>query len=98
MISDAAVSESGHSGRIVQILARQDRIDAWALPWSCLAIVGSGYFFTFYDITDIGFAMPQIQTQFHLSDNETTFLTLAIGLIGYAVGSSVRPPPAASPR
>lgn len=59
----------------------------WALPWPYLAIIGTGYFFTFYDITDIGFAMPQIQPQFHLSGNETTFLALAIGLIGYAVGS-----------
>jgi hypothetical protein len=49
------------------ILARQDRIDTWALPWRYLAIIGTGYFFTFYDITDIGFAMPQIQTQFGLT-------------------------------
>jgi putative MFS transporter len=70
-----------------EILARQDRIGIWALPWHYLAIVGTGYFFTFYDITDIGFAMPQIQTQFHLTGNQSTFLALAIGLIGYAVGS-----------
>src|SRR5579875_242501 len=69
------------------ILARQDRIQVWALPWRYLAIIGTGYFFTFYDITDIGFAIPQIQPQFHLSGNESTFLALAIGLIGYAVGS-----------
>jgi putative MFS transporter len=69
------------------ILARQDRIEVWALPWHFLAIIGTGYFFTFYDITDIGFAMPQIQAQFHLSGGQKTFLALAIGLIGYAVGS-----------
>ncbi len=40
------------------------------------AIVGTGYFFTFYDITDTGFAIPQVQTQFHLSGNESTFLAL----------------------
>jgi putative MFS transporter len=72
---------------MAQILARQDRIEVWALPWSYLAIIGTGYFFTFYDITDIGFAIPQIQTQFGLSGHESTFLALAIGLIGYAVGS-----------
>jgi len=59
------------------------------LPWHYLAIIGTGYFFTFYDITDIGFAIPQVQTQFHLSGHESTFLALAIGLIGYAVGSVV---------
>jgi putative MFS transporter len=71
------------------VLARQDRIDVWALPWHYLVIVGTGYFFTFYDITDIGFAIPQVQTQFHLSGHESTFLALAIGLIGYAIGSVV---------
>lgn len=75
--------------RAAQILARQNRIDVWALPWHYLAIIGTGYFFTFYDISDIGFALPQIQTQFGLTGNESTFLALAIGLIGYAVGSVV---------
>ncbi len=75
--------------RAAVILARQDRIQRWALPWRYLAIIGTGYFFTFYDITDIGFAIPQIQPQFHLSGHESTFLALAIGLIGYAVGSVV---------
>jgi MFS family permease len=77
------------TSREAEILARQDRIDTWALPWRYLAIIGTGYFFTFYDITDIGFAMPQIQTQFHLTGNQSTFLALAIGLIGYVVGSVV---------
>ncbi|HEY5427723.1 MAG TPA: MFS transporter [Solirubrobacteraceae bacterium] len=75
--------------QVARILARQDRIEVWALPWRYLAIIGTGYFFTFYDITDIGFAIPQIQPQFHLSGNESTFLALAIGLIGYALGSLV---------
>jgi putative MFS transporter len=74
---------------VAEVLARQDRIDVWALPWHYLAIIGTGYFFTFYDIADIGFALPQIQDQFGLSGNESTFLALAIGLIGYAVGSVV---------
>ena len=80
-------TERAGGARVARILARQDRIDVWALPWHYLAIIGTGYFFTFYDIADIGFALPQIQTQFGLSGNESTFLALAIGLIGYAVGS-----------
>jgi putative MFS transporter len=79
----------GEGARVARMLARQDRIEVWALPWRYLAIIGTGYFFTFYDISDIGFAIPQIQTQFHLSGNESTFLALAIGLIGYCVGSIV---------
>lgn len=61
----------------------------WSLPWSHLAIIGLGYFFTFYDITDIGFAMPAIDDQFHLSGSESLFVALSIGLIGYIVGSLV---------
>jgi MFS transporter, putative metabolite:H+ symporter len=83
----AVPTERGQDRRVAEVLARQDRIDVWALPWHYLAIVGTGYFFTFYDIADIGFALPQIQDQFGLTGNESTFLALAIGLIGYAVGS-----------
>ena len=46
-----------------------------------------GYFFTFYDIADIGFAMPAIATQFNLTGNESLFVALSVGLIGYIVGS-----------
>ena len=59
----------------------------WALPGFYLVIIGIGYFFTFFDIADIGYAMPAINKQFHLSSGESTFVALAIGLIGYAVGS-----------
>ena len=85
----AVTNDRPDAPRVAQVLARQDRIDVWALPWRYLAIIGTGYFFTFYDISDIGFAIPQVQTQFGLSGNESTFLALAIGLIGYAVGSVV---------
>ncbi len=69
------------------ILARQDRIPVWALPYSYLVIIGVGYFFTFYDIADIGYGMPAIAKQFGLSGSTSTFVALSIGLIGYAVGS-----------
>jgi MFS transporter, putative metabolite:H+ symporter len=39
-----------------------DRIPVWAFPTSLILIIGSGYFFTFFDITDIGIAMPAIAT------------------------------------
>lgn len=71
------------------VLARQDRIPIWSLPYSYLAIIGVGYFFTFFDITDIGFAMPAIAQQFQLTGSQALFVALAIGLIGYIVGSIV---------
>jgi MFS family permease len=76
-------------GRGADILARLDRIPVWSLPRSYLAIIGLGYFFTFYDITDIGFALPAIEDQFNLSSGESKFVAVAIGLIGYIVGSLV---------
>lgn len=71
------------------ILARLDRIPVWTLPGSYLVIIGIGYFFTFFDITDIGFTMPAIAQQFQLTGSESLFVALAVGLIGYAVGSIV---------
>jgi len=70
-----------------EVLARLDRIPIWSLPGSYLVIIGIGYFFTFYDIADIGYGMPAISKQFHLSGSDVTFVALSVGLIGYAVGS-----------
>jgi MFS transporter, putative metabolite:H+ symporter len=82
-----AAAEDDAAARARSVLARQDRIPVWSLPAIYLVIIGVGYFFTFFDIADIGFAMPAISKQYHLSSNESTFVALAIGLIGYAVGS-----------
>lgn len=71
------------------VLARLDRIPVWSLPRYYLVIIGVGYFFTFFDIADIGYGMPAIATQFRLSGPTSTFVALSIGLIGYAVGSLV---------
>ncbi len=77
------------STQSASILARLDRIPVWSLPWSYLVIIGIGYFFTFFDIADIGYGMPAIAKQFHLSGSTSTFVALSIGLIGYAVGSLI---------
>lgn len=69
------------------LLARLDRIPVWALPRSFLAIIGLGYFFVFYDISDIGYALPAVSEQFGLSRSEGLFVAVAVGLVGYAVGS-----------
>src|SRR5579875_3562108 len=82
-MSDAAVATADARA----VLARLDRIPIWALPWRYLLIIGVGYFFTFFDIADIGYGMPAIAKQFKLSGSTSTFVALSIGLIGYAVGS-----------
>ena len=71
------------------LLARINRIGVWSLPTFFLGIIGIGYFFTFYDISDIGLAMPAIETQFNLHGPIILFLALSVGLIGYAIGSYV---------
>ena len=64
------------AARARAILARQDRIPVWTLPGVYLLIIGVGYFFTFFGIADIGYAMPAISKQFQLSSGESTFVAL----------------------
>ncbi len=71
------------------ILARMDRLEHWPLPPLSILVIGLGYFFTFFDITDIGFAMPPIAAQFRLTHSEILFFALSVGLIGYIAGSYV---------
>jgi MFS family permease len=52
-------------------------------------VLGLAYFFVFYDITDIGFGMPRIAQQFALTTNDVKFVAIAIGLVGYIVGSNL---------
>lgn len=74
---------------ISEIIARANRIPVWSLPTAFLAIIGLGYFFTFYDISDIGLAMPAIATQFHIGASTSLFIALSVGLIGYGIGSYI---------
>ncbi len=80
-------SESYDESVVREIIARVNRIPVWPLSGLALAIIGMGYFFTFYDITDIGFAMPAIDAQFHLGSSLSLFIALSVGLIGYGIGS-----------
>ncbi|MEM0158769.1 MAG: MFS transporter [Thermoplasmataceae archaeon] len=72
---------------INNIIARANRIPVWSLPTSFIVIIGIGYFFTFYDISDIGLAMPAIADQFKIGGSTQLFLALSVGLIGYGIGS-----------
>jgi MFS transporter, putative metabolite:H+ symporter len=71
------------------LLDRMDRLPGWPLSRFALVVLGLAYFFVFYDITDIGFGMPAIVKQFHLSENDVKFVAIAIGLVGYIVGSNL---------
>jgi MFS transporter, putative metabolite:H+ symporter len=67
-------------------LARLDRIPVW--PWEkrLLWVVGAGYFFAFFDIVTISFALPVIATQFHASKGAVS-LSVTSSLIGYIIGA-----------
>ena len=84
-----ADSGENYETSLKNLLARMNRINVWSLPTAFLGIIGIGYFFTFYDISDIGLAMPAIEAQFKLHGAIILFLALSIGLIGYAIGSYV---------
>jgi MFS transporter, putative metabolite:H+ symporter len=80
-------NQFGPAARGRGLLERMDRLPGWPLPRFDLFVLGVAYFFVFYDITDIGFAMPAIVKQFHLSENDVKFVAIAIGLVGYIFGS-----------
>ncbi len=67
-------------------LARLDRIPIWPWRYSLLVVLGAGYFFAFFDIVNIGAALPEIADQFGVS---TDFAAWAItgSLFAYVVGA-----------
>src|ERR1700753_1793484 len=67
-------------------LARLDRIPVWPYERRLLWVVGAGYFFAFFDIVTISFALPVIATQFHASQGAVS-LSGTSSLIGYIVGA-----------
>jgi len=67
-------------------LARLDRIPVWPYEKRLLWVVGAGYFFAFFDIVTISFALPVIATQFHSSKGAVS-LSVTSSLIGYIIGA-----------
>jgi putative MFS transporter len=67
-------------------LARLDRIPVWPYEKRLLWVVGAGYFFAFFDIVTISFALPVIATQFHTSKGAVS-LSVTSSLVGYIIGA-----------
>ncbi len=78
---------SVEEGRLV--LARLDRIPVWPLPWTHLVIIGIGYVFNFYNLSDVGWATPAVAARLALTGPEGLLVAVAVGLAGYVVGSVV---------
>ena len=71
-----------------QILARLDRIPLWPWRYTLLWVLGAGYFFAFFDIVNIGAALPEIARQFGISTDLASWAITA-SLIAYIIGSFV---------
>ncbi len=70
------------------MLARLDRIPVWPYPTSLLWILGVGYFFAFFDVVNIGFALPTIASQFGVSTNLVSW-SITASLIAYIIGAYI---------
>jgi putative MFS transporter len=68
------------------ILERLDAIRVWPYPRRVLIALGAAYFFAFYDVVNIGDALPVIAKQFEIS-SQTAAYAISVGLLGYVVGS-----------
>lgn len=68
------------------VLARLDRIPVWPWPRKLLWVLGAGYFFAFFDIVNIGAALPEIAKQFNISTDLASWAVTA-SLFAYIVGA-----------
>lgn len=57
------MEQSSGSATASAVIARQDRINVWSLPWIYVVVIGIGFLFTFYDIFDINVSFIQTCTQ-----------------------------------
>ena len=73
---------------MVSPLARLDRIPIWPYHYSLLWVLGAAYFFAFFDIVNIGAALPEIARQFGISIDLASWAITA-SLIAYIVGAYV---------
>ncbi len=68
------------------VLARLDRIPIWPWRYRILWIVGAAYFFAFFDIVNIGSALPEIVQQFGVTARSAS-LSISMSLLGFIIGS-----------
>ena len=77
---------SQNSSAALGLISRLDRIPVWPYPRSILWIVGAGFFFAFFDIVTIGFALPVLTHEFGVNEEQASWAVTS-GLIGYILGS-----------
>ena len=73
---------SQNSNAAIGLISRLDRIPVWPYPRSILWIVGAGFFFAFFDIVTIGFALPVLTHEFGVSEEQASWAVTS-GLIAF---------------
>ncbi len=68
------------------ISSRIDRLPVWPYPWLVLIVIGASFFFAFFDIVTIGFALPVIIKHFDVTASYASWAVTS-SLIGYIIGS-----------
>ena len=74
------------AGTVTHPLARLDRIPVWPYGNMLLWVVGAGYFFAFFDIVTIGYALPVIVKQFGVTETAAS-TAVTSSLVGYIIGA-----------
>lgn len=69
-----------------QVLGRLDALTSWPYRPQLLVAVGAAWFFAFFDVVNIGYALPVISEQFGVSSSQAA-IAVTLGLVGYVVGS-----------
>ena len=67
-------------------IARLDRIGTWPYSRRVLVVIGAAYLFAFFDIVNIGAALPKIAEQFGISSGRAS-LAISVSLAGYVIGA-----------
>jgi putative MFS transporter len=71
-----------------QISARIDRLGRWPYPPSVLLLVGINFFFAYFDIANIGNALPKAIESFGAS-KAAAATVVSLGLWGYIIGGLI---------
>jgi MFS transporter, putative metabolite:H+ symporter len=94
-ISSGRATPSAATSRM--LVARLDRLDVWSLSYLFIGIIGFGFLFTFYDITDINVTWLQTCLQLRpgctpANAGDPLKTIVLLNLLGYAVGTILLSP------
>lgn len=69
-----------------RVIARLDALLTWPYRPQVLIALGAAWFFAFFDVVNIGYALPVIADQFGVTSSQSA-IAITVGLVGYVVGA-----------